>query len=790
MKIKITDRVGNKTFISIWILFHVLIAAFFCIKLATSHGQISIDADLFNITPKNIDSEPISRADEKLMSNTGNNAFILVSNPDFENAKQTAEKVFSELNGSDFFTTVSLYNDIGSYDDVKDFLYKYRWNLLDENSIDQINSETGAEDFAQDAISKAFGLFTLTSLDNIEDDPFMLAETNLTNYLNALQNSGTAMSLKDGMLSTQNDGRWYIMIRCVLSKKGNAMATKNNGVNAIYSACLPLENGETKFIFSGTAFHSNDSSAKASKEITIISVLSFVTVLVILIFIFRTPLPILCSLASIGISVATAFLFTATVFNKVMILTLVFGTSLIGSCIDYSLHYFTHWAGNPELKTPSQIRSHLFSGLSMAIISSGLCYAILLFAPFTLLKQISLFSLTGLLSSFFTTVCIYPTIPLPKGERKLRIKSIYIEKKVSNGSRKKKISIAIVAAIFVVSLASVFINKKYFGIENNIANYYKMQGRLLEDEIEAAKIIQYSPTGWFIISGENEDEALQNEEDFRKSFEKNCGNKYLSESLFIPSIEEQKKSRAACKKLLEISEEQYKMLGLDIECAKNLQKEFEDSENIFVSFDAGNIPVSLSESISTVRLGKINDKFYTVLVPNLTVDEKMFSSIAEDNDNVYFISKRSDISHSLDQLTKMVLIFFGATYIVMFIVLKFFYTWKQALKIISIPLLIILSCSSVFAAIKTKFEFFSVTGLILVFGLGLDYIIYMVENEKNKKSATKKLEPLATTLSFATTLISFGALAFSSFAPVHLIGLSISIGLTTAFVCSKCYSEI
>ena len=138
----------------------------------------------------------------------------------------------------------------------------------------------------------------------------------------------------------------------------------------------------------------------------------------------------------------------------------------------------------------------------------------------------------------------------------------------------------------------------------------------------------------------------------------------------------------------------------------------------------------------------------------------------------------------------MVLIFFGATYIVMFIVLKFFYTWKQALKIISIPLLIILSCSSVFAAIKTKFEFFSVTGLILVFGLGLDYIIYMVENEKNKKSATKKLEPLATTLSFATTLISFGALAFSSFAPVHLIGLSISIGLTTAFVCSKCYSEI
>ena len=95
-------------------------------------------------------------------------------------------------------------------------------------------------------------------------------------------------------------------------------------------------------------------------------------------------------------------------------------------------------------------------------------------------------------------------------------------------------------------------------------------------------------------------------------------------------------------------------------------------------------------------------------------------------------------------------------------------------------------------------EFFSVTGLILVFGLGLDYIIYMMENEKKEKgnqnhvlsTEQKTLEPFATMVSFVTTIISFGALALSSFKPVHLIGLSIFIGLATAYVSSFFYGRL
>ena len=114
------DSLGNKKskFVSLWIIFHVIIFALFFVRLFINHGQISLDADLFNITPRPIDSEPLKKADEKLSETTGNNVFILVSNPDYEKAKEAAEAVCAGLDGSDNFISVTLQNDTGSYSEI------------------------------------------------------------------------------------------------------------------------------------------------------------------------------------------------------------------------------------------------------------------------------------------------------------------------------------------------------------------------------------------------------------------------------------------------------------------------------------------------------------------------------------------------------------------------------------------------------------------------------------------------------------------------------------------------
>ena len=785
------NKLSQKKLLITWIFYHAAVALFFLISLLIFRSKIGIDSDLFNLVPKSISMASVRKADEKMMSVTSQNVFVLVADEEFEDAKRVAEAVYGELKDSRNFESISLYNDVSAMGEITDFLYKYRSYLIDEETADKILSDedgTAAEDFAMEALSKAYGGFTMLPLDNIDTDPFLLTEYNLNNYLTALQNAGTAMSVKDGVLASKFEDKWYIMIRGVLSPAGARLASKNNAITEIYKACDKFP--EATFVFSGTPYHSHESSTSASREISIIATVSMLAVIILLIFIFRSVRPLVYSVGSIMISLGVAVLATLAVFHKMHVITLVFGTSLIGSCIDYSLHFFTHWAANKELKSSTEIRNHIFSGLLMAIISTGICFAILLFAPFTILKQMSFFCLTGLISSFLTTIAVYPYIKLPEERGNVRFTGAFT--KLISRMQQKWVGRLVIILLFAFSILSIAVFHKNVRVKNNLLTLYDMKGRLLQDEITASQVIQYSPGGWYIVSGETEEEALENEEKLRRQFEEMTQGQvgYVSTSSFVPSMEVQKKSRKAYQRLMKIAAEQLQALGFDdvenFDALMTLMNDYEITKNNFVSFENGNVPDFIESAISSAWLGKVDGKYFTVLLPSQVTNYTNYRSLADQNDNVYFISKSQDISTDLDSLTKMILKFFIVAYILMFIMLRFFYSWKQALKIISVPLLIILVVVAVFAAGKIDMEFFSVTGLILVFGLGLDYIIYMMENEKKNNSI---LEPFATMVSFITTIISFGALALSSFKPVHLIGLSIFIGLATAYISSFFYGR-
>ncbi|BDC94619.1 MMPL family transporter [Treponema bryantii] len=787
------QNISQKKLLGGWIFYHALIVVFFLVSLIVFRGRIGIDSDLFNLVPKNISMASVKKADDKMMSVTSQNIFVLVANEDFSEAKKVAETVYSQLKDSKNFESISLYNDVSAMGEITDFLYQYRSFLIDEKTADSIlASDEGAQDFAIEALSKAYGGFTMLPLDNLDSDPFLLTEYNLQNYLNALQNSGTAMSVKDGVLASSFDGRWYVMIRGVLSRRGSKLASKDNAITEIYRVCEKAGNAEsgTNFVYSGTPFHSHESSNSASREIAIIATVSMLVVIVLLIFIFRSVRPLIFSVGSILVSLGIAVLATLAVFHRMHVITLVFGTSLIGSCIDYSLHFFTHWSANKELKSSIEIRNHIFSGLLMAIISTGICFTILLFAPFMILKQMSFFCLAGLISSFLTTVAVYPYIKLPEQRGNVRFTNGFA--KLASNLERKWVGRTVIISLFVLSILSIAVFHKNVKIKNNLLTLYDMKGRLLQDEITASQVIQYTPGGWYIVSGETEDEALKNEEKLRKEFETLTDGSvgYISTSSFIPSKETQKKSREAYKKLMKSAPEHLQALGFDevenFDAYMSLAADYELTKNSYVSFENGNVPAFVESAISSAWLGNVDGKYFTVLLPTKVTDYAAYRSLADADDNVYFISKSQDISADLDSLTVMILKFFIAAYILMFIMLRFFYSWKQAFKIISVPFLIILVVVACFAAFNINMEFFSVTGLILVFGLGLDYIIYMMENEKKSNSI---LEPFATMVSFVTTIISFGALALSSFKPVHLIGLSIFIGLATAYISSFFYGR-
>jgi predicted exporter len=595
-------------------------------------------------------------------------------------------------------------------------------------------------------------------------------------FLSSSLLSAGNLSPHNDVLAARVDGSWYVMLRMTLTPEAVSLDRDKNAVREIYAFTSAAK--ETKpgleFYFSGIPFHSYESSSNAQKEISFISTVTLLIILALFLYVFRSPLPVLSSLLavllSLGLAAATALL----VFREIHILTFVFGTTLIGLCVDYSAHFFIHWKGNPGLKDGYAIRSHISKSMIMCFVSTEICFFIFLFAPFPILKQFAVFSMAGLLSSFLTAFCLYPLLKVPPEEK--RVLRVFTTSSLSGFQFKYNARLLLFAALAVAALV-VIIFSRGVKIHNDITSLYTMSASMMESEKRAAMVLDQHAAPWyFIISGASQEETLENEQTLALRLEEEISNgnlkSFLGTSVFVPSLRRQRETYEAMKALLPMARAQYEYLGFPPEYAMLFYDEFAAGRRYCLPEHAPH-----DAGLSNLWIGEAGGNFYSCVLLFHPENEEIFRAIAGEYDFVHFINKAQDIGRDLDTLTRTMAFFFLVAYIVISILVRFVYKWRDSFRICAVPLFVAIATIAVFAAGKMSFGFFSAAALVLVFSLGLDFIFYMTGLAK-KNSPTA----LAVLLSFLTSLLSFGALGFSSFVPVHIFGLTVSIGLGAAFI--------
>ena len=93
---------------------------------------------------------------------------------------------------------------------------------------------------------------------------------------------------------------------------------------------------------SGVVLHAAAAASKAQAEIATFGTIDLLAVVLLIVLVFRMLRPLLFTLVTLGIATTAAIAACQFVFGNVHILTLTFGTSLIGVSVDYSLHYFVN----------------------------------------------------------------------------------------------------------------------------------------------------------------------------------------------------------------------------------------------------------------------------------------------------------------------------------------------------------------------------------------------------------------------------------------------------------------
>ena len=770
------SRCNARRSFRIWLGFHlVLLLLFLATVLARS--SIGVTNDLFDLIPTSEEMRDVVVAEREFSDRSSRTVLFFVISPDFGQAREQAlllEKRLLET-GS-FLDLRASAGPMVSVSELNAELSRLKFALLDEE-MESALQRGHYQDVADSALALVYGAFHLQDLSQIDKDPFLLAERESRSLVSQLASMG-GMSPKEGVLAREVEGSWYVMLRGELTEKAVAMNNKRD-IASVFQTCEELErDAGVRVALSGIPFHSWESSMGAQRELVIITSISLFLVLSLFIWLFRSPLVILLLLLDILLASCSAMACVFSVFGRMNVLTLVFGTTLIGTCVDYSVHYSLHAWWDEDGMDPLATRNRLFKGIGTSFLSTLLCYALLLLAPYRLLKEVALFSMAGLASSFVTSMFLYPVL---FGHRHFARKgvdagSFRVPSPEPSAMRRRTMVVATVLLAVLFCLLCV----PKVRVHNDLASLYRVSDRMKRNEGLAAKAMPYATSTFLIVSADSEEELLEREESFVSDLRGEGVGTPIATSMLVPSVRLQEERVALVRSLYEVElDRQCEALGCD---AKDAWEELQALARTPVSVsDVRSLPIA-RQLVGRLWIGEIDGRYYSAVMV-LDADLARVEEIAGEHEGVWFFNTARDISRQLDVLTGTILRILLCSFVLMVLLLGWTYGFRRSLGYHLSPLVILVVTVGCMVLFEGAVDFFTVVALVFSVGLGLDYVVFMMEM-KGMEERKRSVSFVAVALSFATSALSFGTLAFSSFRPVHLFGLAVLVGLCTAYLFS------
>ena len=777
-------RPASKKLVSviIWAAIHVALISLGLLQ------PWKVESDLYSVLPDSSEFKNVSEAEKALSARSMRNFTVLVGHRDFAVAKSAAEALEASFALDSAFAETRLYVDDSAMQRMSDFFFEYRNVLQGKPVRDLLKAGLKAGDssafsaIADMARQKVYGAFTIADLSHLEDDPFLLGAESFDYFTLHSQLMGGRFTLRDGVLAAEDSSVSYVMWSAALSPTVSTMASDGHVLARLDRVLdsLRLTHEGLRIEKSGVPFHSYESSRNAQSEVAWISGVSIVLILLLLLWAFRTPVPIVCTLVAIGVAICAALSGTWALFGSIHVFTFVFGTSVIGVSIDYAIHFFTDWKHGTS-ESGLEIRRHIFKGLLLGFMTTELSYIALTFADFPLLRQMAVFSIIGLASSFATILLLFPNLPLPQGDARAksmaptRIPAFILDFYDRFDPR------TVVVAGIVLLLALVPGVLK-LNIHTDMRTLYSMSENLKRSEALNARLNNLGiSANYFIVEGSSEQELLQNEEslvrrlDSASSLEEPVLGGYLATSVYIPSLKVQDETFEGIRRLYAFPV--FGELLRDLNLSPDSVRVLEASPRYLTP--QSDIPASFKSILSMLWIGEVNGKFYSAVFPLHVAADFAVSQFAEGMPFVYAVNKMDNVNATLTDLSRVALLLVALAYLVVFVVLVLVYGFVQALKVIRAPVISCFFIAAVFGYCGIPFNFFAIVGVILTLGIGIDYALFFKEGgSRNLKTA------LAVMLSAMTTLISFGSLSFSSFVPVATFGFSVLLGILCCFALS------
>ena len=174
---------------------------------------------------------------------------------------------------------------------------------------------------------------------------------------------------RDGRLFVADQHHQYVLLVLTLKVPAFSMVAQDTVLPLLagaQAAALTAVPGAT-IIKAGVILHAGAAGAQASREMSTIGVGSLIGIVLLMWLTFRSPRPIALILLSIGIGFLGALSISLLLFERIHLLTLVFGASLIGVAQDYGIYFLCNRMGFDHKLSSSDLLKRLLPGLCLTI---------------------------------------------------------------------------------------------------------------------------------------------------------------------------------------------------------------------------------------------------------------------------------------------------------------------------------------------------------------------------------------------------------------------------------------
>ncbi|MEK7694362.1 MAG: MMPL family transporter [Pseudomonadota bacterium] len=737
-----------------------------------------LDTDVMALLPTSERTATADRVLRQLTDGVSREIVVLVGGSDWARTRAAAQRFSQATSGGSALLKPVDKIAAFDFDAALAFYRPWRDGLLTDAQREALRT-TNADTLAQQALTRLYQFSTGPRLTDWASDPLGLWQNWWLSRA-----AVTRVHERDGLATVTGEGKDWVLLTYRITKPAFSANGSTDYGDLLHAAEAAARQGDdgVRVVTAGIPLHAEAAAAQANWEMNVIGWGSLAAVLLLVWLAFRSLRPIVLVGLSLLIGTAAAISATAIVFDRVHLITLVFGASLVGVAEDFGIHYFVTRQAMPRA-TPPAVMRFLAPGLALALSTSVVAYLALGIAPFPGLRQMALFSAVGLITAFLTVLFWFPL--LDRGNLRPTRLSTWLADSLARwpyarNDRRTWLALGVLMLFIVTGIWQV-------RVADDIRQLQSSPPALIEAQRTAGQLLGTpSPAQFILVRGATPDEVLAREEAIKAgladAIRRGDLAGFIAISDWVPSAGRQQADAA-------LADRQEAAIRARVASAVG-----GSIAPPAPSARAGDAVLTLpawlanpvSETLRHLWLGREGNGFASVMLLRGLEHVSAIPGIAASVRQVpgaEWVDRVADISFLLHHYRVLMSWFLlaGAVGVALLLWWRYGRSGWRAL----VPTLLAAAFSvAVLGWTGVPLQLFSVLALALLLGVGVDYGIFLLEHPGDGVSWT------AIVLGAASTLLAFGLLALSSTPALHAFGATMLSGVGAVWVMSPWFRPL